>query len=64
MRDDFGGGEVGCIDVEVAPDDLEVRCYGTEEVVGGRVGEVAEAEDLADFTGGKEFLELLVGEFF
>ena len=47
-------------DVEVAFDELEVGREVLEEGVDGGRGEVAEAEDLADFAGGKEFLELLV----
>lgn len=62
MRDDLRHGKVRRVDVEVALDDLQVRRDVAEEVVGGRVGEVAEAEDLADFAGGEEFLELCGGE--
>ena len=58
MRDDFGEGEVGGLGVEIALDDLEVRGHGAEVVVGFLVGQVAETEDLGDFVGGKELLEL------
>lgn len=58
VRDDFRGSEVGGFDVVVALDDLEVGGDGAEVVVGFPVGEVAEAEDLGDFVGGEEFLEL------
>ena len=58
MRDDLGGGEVGGVNVEIATHDLQVGGYGAEEVVCGGIGEVAEAEDLADFAGGEEFFEL------
>ena len=58
VGDDFLQGEVRGIDVEVAFYDLQVRGGEAEEVVGFFVGEVAEAEDLADFVGGEEFFEL------
>ena len=58
VRDDFGEGQVGRLDVVVTLDDLQVRGDLAEEVVGFFVGEVAEAEDLADFAGGEEFFEL------
>ena len=50
-------GQIWGFDVVVAAHDLEVWCEAAEEGVGGAVGEVAEAEDLADFAGGEEFLE-------
>lgn len=58
VGDDLREGEVGGFDVEVALDDLEVGRDGAQEVVGGFVGQVAEAEDLGDFAGGEELLEL------
>ena len=58
VRDDFGEGEVGSFGVEVAFDDLQVGGEGAEVVVGFFVGEVAQAEDGADFVGGEEFFEL------
>lgn len=61
MRDDLRHGQVRRVDVEVALDDLQVRRDAAEEVVGRRVGEVAQAEDLADFAGGEEFFELCGG---
>ena len=57
-----GGGGGGEGEVVVALDELEVRGEGAEEGVGGGGGEVAEAEDLGDFAGGEEFLELLRGD--
>jgi len=45
-------------DVEVALDELEVGRELAEEGVDGGGGEVAEAEDLADFARCEEFLEL------
>lgn len=58
MGDHFGQRQVGRIDVEVAFDDLEVRCDGAEVVVCQWGGEVSETENLADFAGGEEFFEL------
>ena len=58
VRDDLGQRKVRGFGVEVALDDLEVRSYGAEVVVGFFVGEVAKAEDLRDFVGGEEFFEL------
>jgi len=55
------GGGVGQGDVEVAFDELEVGGEVAEEGVDGGRGQVAEAEDLADFAGGEEFLELFIG---
>lgn len=40
MRDDFGEREVGCIDVEVAADNMEVRSQSAEKVVSATVSEV------------------------
>lgn len=58
VGDDFREGEVWRVHVVVAFDELQIGCDGSEEVVGGFVGEVAEAEDLTDFAGGEEFFEL------
>jgi hypothetical protein len=58
VRDHFGEGEVGGLDVEVALDDLQVRRDAAEELVRLLVGDVAEAEDLADLPWGEELLEL------
>jgi hypothetical protein len=58
VRHDLGQREVGRLDVEVAFYDLQVRRDGAQELVGVAVGDVSEAEDLADFAGREEFLEL------
>ena len=58
VGDDFRESEVRGLGVEIALDDLEVRGDGAEVVVGFLVGQVAETEDLGDFVGGEEFLEL------
>lgn len=58
MSDDLGEGKVGGLGVEIALDDLEVRGHGAEVVVGLLVSQVAETEDLGDFVGGEELLEL------
>ena len=62
VRDDFLVGQARRVGVEVAADYLQVGGYGAQEVEGGRVGQVAETEDLADFAGGEEFFELWFGE--
>lgn len=51
-----GGGAEG--DVEVAFDELQVGRDAAQEGVDGGRGQVAQAEDLADFAGGEELLEL------
>ena len=56
--DDFGEHEVGGFDVEVALHDLEVGCYAAQELEGFFIRDVAQAEDLADFAGRKQFLKL------
>jgi hypothetical protein len=58
VRDDFREGEVRRFDVEVAFDDLQVWRDAAQEFVGFAVRDVAEAQDLADFAGREEFLEL------
>lgn len=58
MGHHFRQGQVGRIDVEIAFDDLEVGRDGAEVVVRQRGREVSETEDLPDFAGGEEFLEL------
>jgi hypothetical protein len=58
VRDDFGEGEVRRFDVEVAFDDLQVGRDAAEEFICFAVRDVAEAQDLADFAGREEFLEL------
>ena len=61
VTDDFGERQLRRFDVEVAFDDLEVGGDGAQEVVGFFRRQVAEAEGLADFAGGEEFLELWFG---
>lgn len=51
-----GGGAEG--NVEVAFDELQVGRDAAQEGVDGGRGQVAQAEDLADFARGEEFLEL------
>jgi hypothetical protein len=58
VRDDFGECEVRRFDVEVAFDDLQVWRDAAEEFICFAVRDVAEAQDLADFAGREEFLEL------
>jgi hypothetical protein len=58
VRDDLGEREVGRFDVEVAFDDLQVRRDAAQEFVRFAVRDVAQAQDLADFAGREEFLEL------
>ena len=55
-----GGGRRGGAerDVEVAFDQLEIWGDAAQEGVDGGRGQVAQAEDLADFARGEEFLEL------
>ena len=55
-----GGGRGGGAerDVEVAFDELQVGRDAAQEGVDGGGGQVAQAEDLADFARGEEFLEL------
>lgn len=55
-----GGGRGGGAkrDVEVAFDQLEIWGDAAQEGVDGGRGQVAQAEDLADFARGEEFLEL------
>lgn len=45
-------------DVEVAFDQLEIWGDAAQEGVNGGRGQIAQAEDLADFARGEEFLEL------
>lgn len=55
-----GGGRGGGAErnVEVAFDELQVGRDAAQEGVDGGGGQVAQAEDLADFARGEEFLEL------
>lgn len=48
MSDDFGQCEIRRLDIEVSFHYLQVGGYGTEEVIGDFVGEIAEAQDLGD----------------
>jgi hypothetical protein len=50
--------EVGGIDIIVALDHLQVRSDLAEEVICIAIGQVTQAEDLADLPGGQEFAEL------
>lgn len=61
VLDDVCDGEGGGLDVLAAADDLEVRADGAEVLVGGLVGEVAEADGLGDLARGEELLELAGG---
>jgi hypothetical protein len=58
VGDDAREREVGRLGVEVALDDLQVGRDGAQELVRVAVGEVAQAEDLADLTGREQLLEL------
>jgi hypothetical protein len=58
MCDDFGEGEAGSFRVVIAFDDLEIGRDGAEVVVRFPVGEIAQADDLADFSGGEELFKL------
>lgn len=58
MGDDLCEREGGGFYVVAAFYYFEVRRYGAQVFVGLFVGEVAEAEGLADFAGGEEFFEL------
>lgn len=62
MGDDLGQRQGGGLDIEAALDDLEIGRDGPEVLVGVLVGEVAEAEGLADLAGSEELLELEEGE--
>lgn len=55
-----GEAESGWVNIEVALDELEVGCYRTEELVGFAIGDVAEAENLANFPRRKKLLELFM----
>lgn len=58
VGDDLGQGEGGGLDVIAALDDLEVRRDRSQVLVRVLVGQVSEAERLADLAGGEELLEL------
>jgi hypothetical protein len=61
VSDYFRKGEIGSLSVKVAFYDLEIGSYAPEKFKGFSVGEVTQAEDLADFARRKEFLELSCG---
>lgn len=61
VGDDLGQRQRGGLDVVAALDDLEVGRDGAQVVVGGLVGEVAQAERLANLAGREELLELREG---
>lgn len=58
VGDDLGEGEAGSFNVVAALDDLEIRCDGAQVFVGVAVGEVSEAEGLANLARCEELLEL------
>lgn len=55
---DLGEREVGRVNIVVALDHLKVRGYLAEELICIAIGQVTQAEDLADLAGGQEFAEL------
>lgn len=59
VGDDLGQGETGGLDIVAALDDLQVGRNGAQVFVRVAVGEVSEAEGLADLAGREKLLELL-----
>lgn len=55
---DLGEREVGGVNIVVTLDHLQVWGNLAEELIGIAIGEVSQAEDLADLAGGQEFAEL------
>lgn len=55
---DLGEREVGGVDIVVALDHLQVRGDLTEKLICLAVGQVTQAEDLADLSGCEELAEL------
>lgn len=55
---DLGEREVGGVDIIVALDHLQVRGDLAEELICFAIGQVSQAEDLADLSWGEEFAEL------
>lgn len=55
---DLGKRQVGGVDIVVALDHLQVRGDLAEELICIAIGQVTQAEDLADLAGGQEFAEL------
>lgn len=55
---DFGERQVGGVDIVVASDHLQVRRYLAKEVIGLAIGQVAQAENLANLSGRQEFAKL------
>jgi len=53
MRDNLREGEGGSFGVETALDDLQIGCDGSEIVVGRFVGQIAQAQRLADLPWGE-----------
>jgi hypothetical protein len=62
MGDDLGEGQGSGLDIEAALDDLEVGGDGAEVLVCVLVGQVAQAQSLANLARGEELLELRRGE--
>lgn len=60
MGDDLRQREGGGLDVIAALDDLQIRRNRSQVLVRVLVGQVSEAQRLADLAGGEEFLELSV----
>lgn len=58
VGDDLGQRQGRGLDVKAALDDLEIGRDGAEVLVGALVGQVAEAEGLADLARGQQLLEL------
>jgi hypothetical protein len=60
VGDDLGESEVGCFDVEIALDDLQIRRNAAQKLVCLSVCDVAKAKDLSDLARRQELLELEV----
>ncbi len=58
MRDNLRRRKIRSLNVKIAFDNLEVGRDLTEEVIGFLVGQVAQAQDLADFAWRKKLLKL------
>ena len=59
MGHNLGKSEIRCLHIEVTFDDLKIRRNLSEEIVSFFVGQVAQAENLANFARSKELFELL-----
>lgn len=51
--------EVGRVNIKVPLDHLQVRGYLAEEIICLAIGQVAQAQGLADLSGRQEFAELV-----